>query len=348
MTAVTNQLLDTASLRIKLSDFLSKSLGRPVVTSELRRYPSGFSWITYGCTIDAPGVEGCNDLILRLGPANGLFAPYSAEPQHEVLKALETSDVPAPRSFLWSDDPSILGAPFFLSERSPGETPIPWGDDPSMTGSRLESLGAQFADALGSLHAIDWSVSGLARGAVGMTPNNAAHLQIDVWEADYQRWALRPHPMMHKLLGWLRANAPTAPRLSIIHGDYRLGNFLEVSGTITAVLDWELVHIGDPHEDLAWMCLPQYRGGTPLMSKLILREELYRRHEARTGHPVNPASMRYYTLFSLMKLAATHMAGVYAFEKRGFHDMRMPAMGTQIAPVLRQAEKALAEALEAA
>lgn len=337
----TDSLQDVAALRGKLSDHLAAALGRPVPVSALRRFPSGFSWITYGCTIDAPGIHGCTDLILRLGPANGLFAPYSAKPQHAVLMALEGSAVPAPRSFLWSDDPAILGAPFFLSERSPGDTPIPWGDDPSMTGERLESLGGQFADALGSLHAIDWSGSPMAPEGAGITLENAAHRQIDVWEADYTRWALREHPMMRKLLAWLRANAPVAPQLSIIHGDYRLGNFLEVDGAITAVLDWELVHIGDPHEDLAWMCLPQYRGGTPLMSKLIAREELYQRHAARTGRPVDPEAMRYYTLFSLMKLAATHMAGVYAFEKRGFHDMRMPAMGTQIAPVLRQAEKAL-------
>ena len=341
---MTDVLTDASELRMRLERHLGSALNRDVTVSALRRYPSGFSWITYGCTIDAPGIEDCTDLILRLGPPNGLFAPYRAGPQHNVLKLLEGSTVPAPRSFLWSDDPAILGAPYFLSERSPGDAPIPWGADPSMTGERLESLGAQFADALGDLHAVDWRGSGLAAHAAGITCENAAHRQLDLWQADYGRWALREHPMMHKLFVWLRRNAPVAPRLSIIHGDYRLGNFLEVDSKITAILDWELVHIGDPHEDLAWMCLPQYRGGTPLMSKLVSRDELYRRHEARTGHAVNDASMFYYTLFSLMKLAATHMAGVYAFEKRGFHDMRMPAMGTQIAPVLRQVEKVLGEA----
>lgn len=340
MTADPN---DPDKLRDRLERHLGCVLDRDVRVSALSRFPSGFSWITYGCTIDAPGIENCTDLILRLGPSNGLFAPYRARPQHDVLKALEGSPIPAPRSFLWSDDSSILGAPFFLSERSPGDTPIPWGEDSSMAGERLESLGAQFADALGNLHALDWHNTGLAADADGVTCENVAGRQIDAWHADYQRWALRPHPMMHKLFAWLRRNAPTAPKLSIIHGDYRLGNFLEVGGRITAVLDWELVHIGDPHEDLAWMCLPQYRGGTPLMSKLVARDELYRRHEAKTGLAVSEASMRYYTLFSLMKLAATHMAGVYAFEKRGFHDMRMPAMGTQIAPVLRQVEKVLEE-----
>ena len=77
------------------------------------------------------------------------------------------------------------------------------------------------------------------------------------------------------------------------------------------------------------------------MSKLITRDELYARHEAQTGVPINEASMRFYTIFSLVKLVITHAAGVYAFERNGFHDLRMAAIGTQIAPTLRQIEKLL-------
>ena len=149
--------------------------------------------------------------------------------------------------------------------------------------------------------------------------------------------------MMHRVLAWLREHQPRAPRLSIVHGDYRLGNFLERDGRITAILDWELVHLGDPHEDLAWSCLPQYRGGTDLMSQLVPREELYARHQAKTGLPVDPAAVHFYTILSLFKLTAIHMAGAHAFEHQGFFDLRMPAIATQIAPVLRQLEKALGQ-----
>ena len=218
---------------------------------------------------------------------------------------------------------------------------MPWGADDRLNDESRRTLGAQFADALGALHAIDWTRSALAKFGAGLTRENAAIRQVDQWESDYRRWALRPHPMLHRVFGWLRANAPVAPRLSIVHGDYRLGNFLEVDGRITAILDWELVHLGDPHEDLAWMCLPQFRGGTELMSKLVAREELYERHARQTGHAVDAAAMYYYSLFSLAKLVITHIAAAYAFERNGFYDMRMPAMGTQIAPTLRQIGKML-------
>lgn len=316
---------------------LEAMLGGPV--ERLVRYPSGFSWITYGFTADLPG-WGRGDYILRIGPGDGLFAPYSAAPQYHSLKLLEGSKVAAPRVHSWSDDFEPLGAPWFIAEKSAGDTPIPWGSE-AMDPATRDALGRQFADQIAELHCVDWRGSDLA--AIEAVPDvtSAAAAEIDRWERDYRRWRLKPHPMIHHALGWLRARTPDAPCIAIVHGDYRLGNFLAVDKDITALLDWELVHLGDPHEDLAWACLPQYRGGTDLMSKLIARDELYERYGAVAGFKVDPESMHFYTVFSLLKLAITHMAGVHAFEKRGFSDMRMPAMGTQIAPVLRQIEKAI-------
>lgn len=329
-----------AALAEKLAAYLTARIGKRVGVSALKQFPSGFSWITYGFTMDIAG-EPARDRILRLGPGNGLFAPYSAEHEFAALDLLRGRAVPAPAPFFWSDDPSIFGNPFLIVERSDGVAPIPWGDDDGLDEERRAALGVQFADALGHLHAIEWCGSQLGALSPGLTLENAAATQVQYWKERYRRWALRPHPMMHRVFAWLGAHAPVAPRLSIVHGDYRLGNFLERDGRITAILDWELVHLGDPHEDLAWTCLPQYRGGTALMSKLVSREQLYARHQAIVGHPVNPASMHYYSLFSLMKLAITHIAAAYAFECNGFHDLRMAAMGTQIAPTFRQIEKML-------
>lgn len=326
------------TVRDRLEAYLAGQIGGPVSVRDLQQYPSGFSWITWGFTLDAEARP--RPLILRIGPRDGLYAPYSAAPEYSALDAVQGSSVPAPRPLFWSDDPAIFGDPFLIVEKAEGSTPIPWGADDGLSEAKRVRLGEQFADALGALHAIDWRGTLLARFGEGLTCDNAASRQVEQWAADYRRWALRPHPMLHKLFAWLRIHAPVAPRLSIVHGDYRLGNFLEVDGTITAILDWELVHLGDPHEDLAWTCLPQYRGGTPLMSKLVTRERLYALHAERTGAAVNEASMRYYTLFSLAKLAVTHIAAAYAFE-HGRRDLRMPAMGTQIAPTLRQIEKAL-------
>jgi aminoglycoside phosphotransferase (APT) family kinase protein len=305
------------------------------------RFPSGFSWLTYGFRARVNRwrpVEA--DYILRLGPPEGLFAPYSAAPQFHALCLVAGSRVPAPRAHHWSDDPEFFGAPFFICDRAPGEAPIPWGPD-GLNERTRHALGVEFAEMLGELHSIDWRGSALSTIEAPPSLQSAATREIARWEADYRRWRLRPHPMVHRALAWLRSNLPEAPRISVIHGDYRLGNFLSEGDHISALLDWELVHLGDPHEDIAWASLPQYRAGTPLISKLIAREEFSTLYRQRAGFEISQRSLHFYTIFSLLKLAITHMAGVNAFERRGFIDLRMPAMGTQIAPVLRQIEKAI-------
>jgi aminoglycoside phosphotransferase (APT) family kinase protein len=130
-------------------------------------------------------------------------------------------------------------------------------------------------------------------------------------------------------------------QVSLVHGDYGLGNFLERDGRISAILDWELVHLGDPIEDLGWAFLPQYRGGTSLVCGLADEVDFISRYEAQSGLNVAAASLKFYIVFSLMKLAFTNMAVARCFEDGLFNDMRMPAMATQVAPVFRQIAKTL-------
>lgn len=81
------------TLRDRLAEYLAEARGRLVAVSPLTRYPSGFSWITYG--FEADGAPS----ILRLGPGNGLYAPYSAEPEFAAMATLADSAVPTPRAY---------------------------------------------------------------------------------------------------------------------------------------------------------------------------------------------------------------------------------------------------------
>ncbi|MCK9284052.1 MAG: phosphotransferase family protein [Rhodocyclaceae bacterium] len=334
-----SNLQDDSRLRLRLAAYLQTQTGRAWTLGPFTRYAVGFSWITFGFTACEEGAEE-HGLILRLGPPYGLFAPYSAQPQFAALKVLEGSAVPAPRAYWWSDDAAILGAPFFVSERVAGTAPVPWGTG---EGSGFEDgyrrrIGAQFVSALAALHRQEWHGQGFDDT---VTAGNAAKIQLDFWEQARERWALRPYPMLHRALRWLRRNLPQAPRVSLVHGDYRLGNFLEQDGRITAILDWELVHPGDPHEDLGWAFLPQYAMGSGLICRLVSRDEFIAQYQRESGIAVNEQSLHFYRVFALVKLALTHIAAVRCFEDGRFNDMRMPAMGTQIAPVLRQIEKML-------
>lgn len=333
---------DAAALRSALERFLGAEAGKPVSVERLQKFPAGFSWITYGVRLR--GDPRADEMILRIGPQYGLFAPYSAMPEYQSLSALQGSGVPVPRAYAASDDASILGGPFFLCERVSGETPLPWGGDSVMDEARRASLAGDFIDALAALHRFDWQRSALSSWADGITVDNAADRQLDDWWNRFQRWALRPHPMAHRTFAWLRRNKPRANRVALVHGDYRLGNFLEQNGRISAILDWELVHLGDPVEDLGWAFLPQYRGGSRLVCQLADEETFLTRYEAGAGYTVDRQALRFYVVFSLLKLALTHMAAARCFEDGLFNDMRMPAMATQIAPVFRQIAKTMERA----
>ncbi|MDB5871674.1 MAG: putative kinase, aminoglycoside phosphotransferase family [Ramlibacter sp.] len=338
---------DDANLRPRVQAYLTAQSERPVRVGSLRRFAVGFSWLTYALPV--AGLKGDDDeveLILRLGPDYGLFAPYSSQPEMLAMRSLEGSDVPVPRAWWASDDADILGAPFLICEKMEGSAVVPWvsATEPALKEAYRQSLATQFTDALAALHSVDWCQKPVAVLANGIDTDNAARRNVEHWEALVARWAMRPYPMVEWGIRWLKANAPVAPRVAIVHGDYRTGNFLEVDGQVTAILDWELVHLGDPHEDLGWASLPMYMGGTKYISRLAEPDWFYERYSQHAGFEVSMRSLHYYQVFSLLKLTATHMAAARCFEEGRFNDMRMPAMGSQIATCLRQMEKAIERA----
>ena len=150
---------------------------------------------------------------------------------------------------MWLDaDGSGLGAPTVIMERVPGVTDILALRAPEPAG-RNRAIALAFADAAAKLHNVD--VAGL--DFLGTpTRENAAAIQVGIWEAQFLKHRMEPHPAIAFAFQWLKANAPVAERISLVHGDYRLGNFLFEGERITALLDWEMAHLGDPAEDIAW------------------------------------------------------------------------------------------------
>ncbi len=339
---------DEDSIRRRLADFIATQGAADVAIGGLRRFTVGFSWVTFGLQAswrrDGTAIERA--LILRVGPPNGIFGPYKAAPEFITLRALGDSGVPVPGVYWCCDDDSVLGAPFFICDLVPGEAPIPWTRDGGLAfdePTRLD-LGGQFVSALAALHAFRWQDTPVASIGGSTDPARAALDQIDHWEALLARWSPRRVPMLEWAAIWLREHAPPAPRISIVHGDYRIGNFLVEAGRITAILDWELVKLGDPVEDLGWVCLQAWRGRLPYMCHFFTREELRDRYAALTGIEVDLAAMRYWEAFGTYKLAVMHYGAMDCFEARGFNDLRMAGMGLQIPRMLLQVESAMERA----
>jgi aminoglycoside phosphotransferase (APT) family kinase protein len=126
-----------------------------------------------------------------------------------------------------------------------------------------------------------------------------------------------PHPAFELALRWLAERLPASERTTVVHGDYRNGNFIVGTDGIRAVLDWELVHIGDPWEDLAWVCTRSWRfGGAGEVGGVGSRDELYDAYERTSGIPVDRAAVHWWEVMSSVKWgvmtigqAFTHLFG---------------------------------------
>jgi aminoglycoside phosphotransferase (APT) family kinase protein len=339
---------DTEAIRQGLSGFLARQGLSDIAVGPMHRFTVGFSWNTFGFKAGwvEDGKRHDKRLILRAGPPNGIFAPYKASTEFTTLKSLAGSGVPVPGVYWHSDSIEDIGAPFFVCDCVSGDAPVPWTSDggPAFDDAERENIGGQFLSALAALHTFEWQKSPVARIGFKADAETAALDRLSEWQANLAKWSDIRVPMLEWGAIWLRQNARPAGRVSIVHGDYRIGNFLAENGRITAILDWELVGLGDPAEDLGWICLQAWRGRSPYMCHFFTREELRDRYAALTGIEVSLEAIRYWEVFGTYKLAVMHYGATHCFEKRGFNDLRMAGMAAQTPRMLLQLETAMERA----
>ena len=332
-----------------LQGFLENMWQTPVRLSKLRRITAGLSWTTIGFTaqLENPGkTPQTQELILRIGDPGGVFAPYSAEPEYLALTSLfNVPSLPIPRAIAYSDDCAILGAPFIITEFVTGHTPIPWsGKEKDRDETEMLAVANDFVDALAAIHAFDWSHVPLAALYGDVPPSDIARHETRRWAKHAELTEGLAPLQMHYAMRWLETHAPVAEHVTVVHGDYRVGNFLQHEGRITAILDWELVHLGDPHEDLAWAGLRVFSPGKTRIGDLIEREAFYERYCRRTGFSIRPEVIRYYEVFGTFKIAATLVGAIHRIESGRARDVRMAAMGLQLAPTLLELNRLIKEA----
>ena len=115
----------------------------------------------------------------------------------------------------------------------------------------MRAVARDLASAAARLHALD--VAPFGGHLAATTVDAAAAGQLAAWHGVFLRQRLEPHPALVYAFAWLERHRPVARRISVVHGDLRFGNLLHDQGHLTALLDWEMVHLGDPVEDLGWV-----------------------------------------------------------------------------------------------
>ena len=124
-----------------------------------------------------------------------------------------------------------------------------------------------------------------------------------------------PHPVLELAFRWLRDNAPDTPKRTLVHGDFRHGNLMIGPDGVRAVLDWEISHIGDPMEDMGWICVNSWRFGgidNPV-GGFGKREDMFEGYEAAGGGKVDPARVHFWETLGTLKWGVMCMGMISAF-----------------------------------
>ncbi|MCB0977281.1 MAG: phosphotransferase family protein [Acidimicrobiales bacterium] len=193
-----------------------------------------------------------------------VFPSYDLDLQRRAMTLVdETTTAPVPKPVFWSDDPAIVGAPFFLMDRIDGRVPpdvLPYtfpGDGWLLNASTDEHrrLERSAVTALAAIHEVTPETHDLTFVRSPVTGRSVLEDHLDRW-TEYSRWvtAESPSPLLEEAFAWLRDNLPTGlgpERLA--WGDARIGNMIFQGFDVAAVLDWEMVDVAPPEIDLGWM-----------------------------------------------------------------------------------------------
>lgn len=279
---------------------------REVEIDALSRIPGGASRETYRLRLtyrDADGTAVEQRLILRRDPPASLIETERSV-EFAAYRAFEGSAVPVPKMLWLEEGPQALGAPFFIAEEITGfeSSPMALLAEPYL--SKAARMGAHKWTILGEISRADPKALGLTETMETPAPDQCWRRELDYWEGVIDADALEPQPIIRAAIRRLRAQPPPpAQKISVIHGDFRTGNFLyDAEGEIHGVLDWEMAHLGDPLEDLGWglnriWCW----GGDDRRGGLLPRDEAIAVWERASGLRADPDALRWWELFNCVK-----------------------------------------------
>ncbi len=328
------------SLDERLEAYLTRIWNQSTKVSDLSRIPGGASRETYRFVAETGGQRRA--LILRRDPLGSLI---ETDRNLEYL-ALESfhDKLPAPRPVAMDAEGAELERPFFIMERVEGGTAaspftvLPYGD-------HARQIGQSFFEILGTIASVEPADLPLAKAAERPAPEDCWRIALDHWSGVIEADEQHPQPIVRAAIRALRRKPPPAAQaIRVVHGDYRTGNFLhDGAGKILAILDWEMVHLGDPLEDLGWALDPLWgHFETDTVSGMLPREEALAIWSRVSGLVVDETALAWWSLFNAVKGQAIWTSAAKEYRDGGFKEPILAISGWYTA---RRHDQILAAAL---
>lgn len=242
--------------------------------------------------------SGSIPVILRRAPAGSGAAPGRAaglEAEAVLMQQAFEAGIPSPRVRYVLQPEDGLGSGFIM-ERVAGETiPRKILRDAQFAGARAQLTG-QLGKAIAGIHALD-------RARLPDLRLMTVAGEIDDLAVEYKSFDW-PRPVFDLALRWLRDNSPAeSGSVTLVHGDFRHGNLIVGPEGLRAVLDWELAHLGDPMEDLGWICVNSWRFGEidKPVGGLGNREEFFAAYESASGRVVDVPRVKFWEVLGTLR-----------------------------------------------
>jgi aminoglycoside phosphotransferase (APT) family kinase protein len=272
--------------------------------ANLARIPGGASRETYRfqARFQRGGVEIERGLILRRDPPASLIETDRST-EFRAYKAFHGLGLPVPEPIALEQGSEVLDRPFFVMEEI-ANCQVGSILSPNPYGELRTKIGRQFFACLGRIARADVDAIGLGDLEGERDPEICWRHEIERWEKVIDEDEREPQPIARAALRWLKRNpAPPARKISVVHGDYRSGNFLyDGDGNIRAILDWEMAHLGDPLEDLGWALDPLWSHGDPTHpAGTIAREEALSIWRQHSGLALDTAALAWWEIFASLK-----------------------------------------------
>jgi aminoglycoside phosphotransferase (APT) family kinase protein len=310
-----------------LARLVCRLFGESYGVAAIRQLSGGASqetWSLDAVTSDAAigDVGERRTLILRRAPPhrNAKVGSATIETEAALMQLAQAVGVPSPHVLHVLTPEDELGRGF-LMQRVEGETiPRKILRDQDFADLRPR-LARELGGILARLHAID--VGRLPSLRTITAADELAQLR-EVYRNDGQ-----PRPVFELAFRWLADHAPQEPVASLVHGDFRHGNFIVDAAGVRAILDWELAHLGDPMRDLGWICTSSWRFGgidKPVGGFGTL-DDLVAGYEAAGGAKVDRARVKFWETFGSLRWGVMCLGMLARFEHGGDRSIERAMIG---------------------
>lgn len=267
---------------------LSQASGGPVQVLDLRPLGGGACQEHLLLRV-APDRE----LVLRSDAGSSLPGSLPRRLERQVMQAARAAGVRTPEPLWPAEDLTRPGASAYFMDRLPGEA----------VGARVLRLATadlprELARELARIHSV--------RPDAGLAiPEFSPRATLDFLRGMLRRLP-EPRPALNLAMRWLEDRLPEPGETTLVHGDFRTGNFLVAPGGLQAVLDWEFAHWGCPEEDLGWFCVRDWRFGQVAREAggLASREEFLRLYSEESGRHPDPERIRWWEVLGNVRWAA--------------------------------------------